>query len=236
MLFLLYIPYYIYRKNKSKRKEKEKEAEDRRRERNRAKDAAAILASSSPLFRSACCLTVRTIASAHPLTQSHPEADGRPPRPLLGDVIATPRHRPDSNQQRGSASNCLPSCRLLLASRCLLLFSVFLALISSARSCLTFCPPLPLCQVVRGRADHQPGQAIPSRSSCRPSPPLPGRPTAPRLALLEVLGAYSTDPDELTLSQAKQCGGAVLLESVLSRENLRGCISLNINYLFSPKG
>ena len=53
---------------------------------------------------------------------------------------------------------------------------------------------------------------------------------------LKLLGAYSTTSDGSTLIQAKQCGGAMLLESVLSRENLRDCISLNINYLFSPLG
>ena len=34
----------------------------------------------------------------------------------------------------------------------------------------------------------------------------------------------------------REMSGAVLLESVLSREKLRDCISLNINYLFSPLG
>ena len=53
-----------------------------------------------------------------------------------------------------------------------------------------------------GRATKQPGREISSRSPLPTSPPCWGRPTAPRLALLEVLRAYSTDPDELTLSQA----------------------------------
>lgn len=93
-----------------------------------------------------------------------------------------PRHRSTSQGrgQGGGLSVILPhlACVLLPAASFRLLRSPLFALISFARSCLTFCqpfcPPLPLCQVVMGRADHQPGQAIPSRSSCRPSPPLPG--------------------------------------------------------------
>ena len=53
-----------------------------------------------------------------------------------------------------------------------------------------------------GRATSQPWRAIPSSSPRRPSPPCRGGPTAHRLALMEVWRAYSTDPDELTLSQA----------------------------------
>ena len=93
-----------------------------------------------------------------------------------------PRHR-STIQGRGAwrgLSVILPplACVLLPAASFRLLRSPLFVLISSARSCLTFCPPycqpLPLCQVVRGRAGHQPGQAIPSRSSCRPSPPCRG--------------------------------------------------------------
>lgn len=118
--------------------------------------------------------TVHTIASRsplRPLVSALRERDGRPPRPLLGDVIATTS--PANNRGSSPAGAvCHPAASRLRP------FVPLFALISSARSCLTFCqpfcPPLPLCQVVMGRADHQPGQAIPSRSSCRPSPPLPG--------------------------------------------------------------
>lgn len=174
MLFLLYIPYYIYRKNKSKRKEKEKEAEDRRRERNRAKDAAAILASSSPLFRFACCPH-----RPHHRSPPHPSASGRCHR-----YTSPSTEQQQKEGQRLELSAILPplACVPLPAAPFCLPCSLFV-LISSARSCLSFCPPRSLCQVVRGRADHQPGQAIPSRSSCRPSPPCRGWRPAPRLAL-----------------------------------------------------
>ena len=153
---------------------KSKGANRTRRDRTSAKDDADILASSSPLFRSVCCLTVRTIASGsplRPLVSSLREMDGRPPRPLLGDVIATTS--PANNRGSSPAGAvCHPAASRLRP------FVPLFALISFARSCLTFCqpfcPPLPLCQVVMGRADHQPGQEIPSRSSCRPSPPCRG--------------------------------------------------------------
>ena len=119
-----------------------------------------------------------------PLVPALRERDGRPPRPVLDDAISTtsplPRHQSTSKQRlQGSASGYRSSC-----------------------------PPRPLPRLSStpsggdGRADHQPGRATPSRSPCRPSPPCCGRPTAPRLTLQEVLSAYSTDPDEMTLSQA----------------------------------
>ena len=128
-------------------------------------DAAAIFTSSSPRLCSVCCHTVHAIASRsffRPVAPSLRAREGRPPRPPLGDAIATTsppsRHQSTSNQE-GSAPGCLSSCPPR---------------------------PLPLFQVVRVRAEHQPRRASPCRSSCRPSPPCRGRPTAPRLALLEV--------------------------------------------------
>ena len=126
--------------------------------------------------------TIHTIASRsplRPLVSALRERDGRLPRPLLGDVIATtsppPRHRsPSSQRPQGSASTVCHPARLVLF------------------------PP----SGGDGRATSQPGREIPLRSPLPTSPPCWGRPTAPRLALLEVLRAYSTDPDELTLSQA----------------------------------
>ena len=134
------------------------------------------------------------------------------PAPALGDVIATTS--PANN--RGSS----PAGAVYHPAASRLRPSVH---------CLTFCPPsctpLPLCQVVRGRADHQPGQAIPSRSSCRPSPPPAGA------------SAYWRTPQEIGEGCAKpyQGGEARPCDSKF-REFLRGCIALNINYLFSPKG
>ena len=89
-------------------------------------------------------------------------------------------NQPGQRGQGGGLSVILPplACVLLPAASFRLLRSPLFALISSARSCLTFCPPscppLLLYQVVRACAGHQPGQAIPSRSSCRPSPPCRG--------------------------------------------------------------
>ena len=74
-------------------------------------------------------------------------------------------------------------------------------------SASTVCHPARLVQFLfhpsggEGRAASQPGRATPSRSPRLPSPPCRGRPTSTRLALLEVWRAYSTDQDELTLSQ-----------------------------------
>lgn len=87
------------------------------------------------------------IASRSP---SHPVAPAPPPR-----------HRVTSDQQQGSASAvCHPARPVLF---------LFLPLCHPARP-----RPLPLFQVVRGRAEHQPGRVIPCRSSCRPSPPCRG--------------------------------------------------------------
>ena len=159
MLFCyIYLIIYIERTKASRRKKKGKrKTGDGRGTRQR------IPPPSSPVPRlssvSPAVLTIRTIASAHPLTQSRPEADGRQQK----------------EGQRLELSAILPplACVPLPAAPFCLPCSLFV-LISSARSCLSFCPPRPLCQVVRGRADHQPGQAIPSRSSCRPSPPCRG--------------------------------------------------------------
>lgn len=102
---MLYIPYYIYRKNKN-----EQRGEGRRdrpgRERNRAKDAADLFASSSPLFRSVCCPHPSTPSpAAHPLARSRYRKregkDGHPvrfwamPSPHLdGLPSCPPRPRP----------------------------------------------------------------------------------------------------------------------------------------------
>ena len=62
--------------------------------------------------------TVHIIASRsppHPLATSPRVREGRPPRPLLGDVIATPRHHLASNQRpQGSVSTFCHHARLVL--------------------------------------------------------------------------------------------------------------------------
>ena len=147
--------------------------------------------------------TVHTIASRsplRPLVSSLREREGRPPRPVQGDAIATPRHHIASEQQpQGIAS--------------------------------TFCHPARLVHVLfhpsggEGRAASQPGRATPSRSPRRPSPPCRGA------------SAYMRTPPKVGegVVSTYQGGGARRRES-LSRDFLRGCIALNINYLFSPLG
>ena len=56
--------------------------------------------------------TVHTITSRsplRPLVSAIREMDGRPPRPLLADVIATPRQRPEATGQRLGLSVILPA-------------------------------------------------------------------------------------------------------------------------------
>ena len=74
-----------------------------------ARDAAAILASSSPLFRSVCRPHHRQRFTRHPVAPSG--RDGRPPRPLLGDVIDTER----TATNRGAA----PRRSAILTDSCL---------------------------------------------------------------------------------------------------------------------
>ena len=94
---------------------KSKGANRTRRDRTSAKDAADIISSSSPLFRSVCCLTVRTIASRSPgRTTNKGEGRAGTLPGSGGDAIATTspplRHRSTSNQT-GSAAVCLSSCQ-----------------------------------------------------------------------------------------------------------------------------
>lgn len=147
-------------------------------------------------------LTVHTIANRPPLRPlSQKGREGRPPRPLLGDVIATPRHYLGSDQQpQGSASGCRSSCP------------------PRPR-------PLPLRQVVKvGRRASQGGRSPPAH---------PVDPLHPCRGASE----YMRTPPRVGegVVSAYQGGGTDLRES-LFRDFLRGCIALNINYLFSPKG
>lgn len=102
--------------------------------------------------------TIHTIDSrSHLTTSNHHRRDGRPPRPLLGDAIAT-TSQPIDQQPDGQPRR----------------LSVILPASSSSPSSS---PP----SGGEGRAESQPGRAIPSRSSCRPSPPCRG---AVRIRLL----------------------------------------------------
>lgn len=77
-------------------REEQTSKQNRKRERTRAKDAADIFARSSPLFCSVCC----------PHRPHHRPREGRPPRPVLGEAIATtsppPRHHLDTDRQANS--------------------------------------------------------------------------------------------------------------------------------------
>ena len=135
------------------------------RERTRAKDAAAIFASSSPLFCSVWCLhhphhrqpiatlpaCVSTQGEGRAATSS---SSGRCHR----NTSPPHRHRSPSSQQQGSASTVCHHHRLVL----------FPVLVLSSSSS----PP----SGSKGRAPSQPGRATPSRSPCRTSPPCRGVP------------------------------------------------------------
>ena len=96
-IIILYIYIIIYRERTKVNRASQSRRASRRegRERTRAKDAADLFARSSPLFCSVCCLHCpqhRQTLTPHPLATSPRVREGRSPRPLLGDVIATPRH------------------------------------------------------------------------------------------------------------------------------------------------
>ena len=99
------------------------------------------------------------------------------------------------------------------------------------RPLLPSCPPrprprsLPLPHVVRVGQRASQGGAIPSRSPRRPSPPCRG-----------AFAYMRTPPEGGEGVVSTYQGGEAAARKVLSREFLRGCIALNINYLFSPSG
>ena len=100
----------IYRERKNK-KSREKGTDETERERTMAKDAADLFASSSPLFCSVCCLHCpqhRQTLTPHPLATSPRVREGRSPRPLLGDVIATPRHHLATDRPATSSDRAAP--------------------------------------------------------------------------------------------------------------------------------
>ena len=118
LFMLLYVIslYYIYTLLYIKKEQKQAEGKE---ERTRAKDAAAIFASSSPLFCSVCCL--HRPHHLQPLTPHHvapspnemaatSSASGR----CYRHNVATPRRRSTNNQQQGSASTVCHLARLVL--------------------------------------------------------------------------------------------------------------------------
>ena len=150
IILYYYIYIIIYRgKNKQKERKRENQGEGCRRH------LRQFLASL--LFRLLPPPSTPSPA-AHPLTKSHPvKGMGGHPARLWVMLYPSPRHRSANNKRGAGLRACLSSCRLSLASCCLLLplciprsIVPLFVLIFSARSCLTFCPP-----------------------SCRLSPPMP---------------------------------------------------------------
>ena len=109
-IILYYYTYLIIYREKTKQEEGKEEREPRRR----------MPPPSSPVPRlssvPSAASTVHTIASRSPLRPIVPalsERDGRPPRPLLGDAIATTSPS-TNNQQQGSASTFCHHARRVL--------------------------------------------------------------------------------------------------------------------------
>lgn len=208
--YILYVSYYIIyliiykERTKANRKGRGK----RKRNRRERGTGQRMPPPSSPVPRlssvPSAVLTVRTIATTSP-----------------------PFTQPGQRGQGFGLSVILPplACVLLPAASFRLPRSPLFVLISSARSCLTFRPPLPARLVGgEGRAGHQPGQAIPSRSSCRPSPPCRGA------------SAYC-QPIPGRRAGGRRFRAAGLIRATQSfRGNRREQIALNINYLYSPVG
>ena len=155
---ILYTLLYIKKEQKQTEKEGKKRKRKLEGDRNSTMDAAAILASSSPLFRSVCRPhrpNHRQRSPSHQIAPAHKEGKSGHTAPTLCDVIATTS--PPINQQPTKEQHletvCHPSASCLLpaaSSRLPRSLVPLFFLISSARSCLTFCPPLSICQVVRG--------------------------------------------------------------------------------------
>ena len=138
---------HVVRKGRAKEQTEQEEREPGRRMPPPSSPVPRLSSAPSDVF------TVHTIASRsplRPLVSALREMDGRPPRPILGDVIATTS--PPIDQQQGRASTVCHSARLVLV-----LF------------------PVPIfLQMVRGVQRASQGRAIPSSSPRRPSPPCRG--------------------------------------------------------------
>ena len=146
--------YLIIYRERKKQEEQIKRTDETERERTMAKGAADL--SPVPRLASApsAASTVLTIANRsppHPIATSPMVSEGRPPRPLLGDVIATPRHHLGTDRPATSIHRASPRRSAILPA--------------SSSS-----PP----SGGEGRAESQPGRATLSRSPCRPSPPCRG--------------------------------------------------------------
>ena len=118
--------------------------------------------------------TIHTIDScSHLTTSNHHRRDGRPPRPLLGDAIATPRHRSTSSKRpQGIASGCLSSI-LPRPLPCPPLLSVALTVHALARSSIPSSSAVPVIlrpDLVRSLSSVRPSVflfLVPRSPSCR---------------------------------------------------------------------
>lgn len=178
-IILLYIPYYIYRKNKSKRKEKRKGSvrQEKRKEHRKGcrRHPRQFLARSSPLFRSVCLSS-----PSAPSPAAHPSPNRTQKQARRGRHLARfwlmlspqPRHRLANKTTEGAAPRgCLSSCRLSLVSfSSLSRPSVPLfVLISSARSCPSSCRSSPPSGGEAGQRANQGGRS----PAAHPADPLP---------------------------------------------------------------
>ena len=112
VLVLFHFPLFlqVVRKGRAKEQTKQKEREPGRRMPPPSSPVPRLSSVPSDVF------TVHTIASRsplRPLVSALREMDGRPPRPLLVDVIATPRHhiateRPAAGQLLDGLTSCPP--------------------------------------------------------------------------------------------------------------------------------
>ena len=138
--------------------------------------------------------------------------------------------RPATNRGAGLRAVCHPAASRLRPAGCCSFLSSLLSLRPDLfRSLLpdvlpASCPPLPLCQVVRVGQTTSQGRRSPPAHPADPLHPAGG------------LGILTDTPEVGEgVGLPSQGGGGDLRES-LFREFFRGCISLNINYLFSPRG
>ena len=141
LLMLLYVVslYYIYiyiikyreKTKASRRKGRENQGEGCRRHLRPFLASLLFRLMSSPSNH-------RQPLTTRPLVSALRERDGRPPRPLLGDVIATPRHHIASEQQpQGIASTFCHPPRLFLV------LVLFLQVVREGQRASQGGPPLP---------------------------------------------------------------------------------------------
>ena len=187
-----YIYIIIYRgKTKASRR--------KGRERTRAKDAAAIFASSSPLFCSVCC--IHRPHHRQPLTTSPAcviaQGEGRAATSSTSGRCH--RHHIAAPLRRSISSSAAPRRSAIMPA-------------SSPSS--SFPRRRPLLQVVREGHRASQGGAIPCRSSCRASPPCRGA------------SAYCRTPPETGRGSCRHIRAARLVRAIQSFGNFCAVVSL----------